>query len=189
MYIKTEALKQLETFYGCPQVLKLKQEISFSEMTMLQASQKHGRSHDFTFFIIDENNHLVVIRKHQHPSGFYRAPSGGSEPEEDLTQAIQREAMEETGLKITLEKYILKVKAVFQSSNIKVPWTSHVFIASSQFKSLCPIDTKEIKEAKWVSWNELQGPIRNNLQTSPFGLFHYRVTLTDTVSKLLNQEY
>ena len=44
---------------------------------------------------------------------------------------------------------------------------------------------KEIREAKWVSWNELQGSIRNNLICSPFGLFHYRVKLTDQIEKVI----
>lgn len=187
MYIPEKAIKKLETLFGVPQEITMEQEITFPEMKMLKASQKNGRAHDFTFFIIDNENRVAVIRKHSHPSGFYRAPSGGVNPGEDLLRGILREALEETGVEIQLERYILRIKAIFKCNEILVPWISHIFTAVPLSKFLCPLDTDEIKEAKWVSWEELQGPIRDNLRNSPLKLFHYRVALTDAVRRLLGQ--
>jgi 8-oxo-dGTP pyrophosphatase MutT (NUDIX family) len=185
VYIQQEALSRLENLYGIPHEMALFQDITEPEMKMLLASQKNGRSHDFTFFISDEDNKIAVIRKHQHPAGFYRAPSGGAEPDEDLVAAIRREALEETGLSITIVRYLLRLKVAFRCNGINVPWISHVITGRPDTNRLCPVDVKEIKEAKWVSWEQLQGPIRNNLMNSNLGLFHYRVILTDTVASLL----
>lgn len=188
MYIPLKAIKELETLFGAPQEITMEQEITLPEMRMLQASQKNGRAHDFTFFIIDDNeNQVAVIRKHSHPPGFYRAPSGGVNPGEDLLQGMLREALEETGIEIRIERYILRINVIFKCDEINVPWISHIFTAVPLSRFLCPLDTDEIKEAKWVSWEELQGPIRDNLRNSPLKLFHYRVALTDAVRRLLRQ--
>jgi 8-oxo-dGTP pyrophosphatase MutT (NUDIX family) len=188
VYIKKEAISRLENLYGIPCEMAIFQDITEPEMEMLLASQKNGRSHDFTFFIFDEDNQIAVIRKHQHPAGFYRAPSGGAEPDEDLVAAIQREALEETGLSITIVQYILRLKVVFRCNEVNVPWISHVITGHPNTDRLCPIDVKEIKEARWVSWEQLQGPIRNNLINSNLGLFQYRVILTDAVVSLLGEK-
>lgn len=187
MYIQEKAIKELETLYGVPQEITVEQEITLPEMRMLKASQKNGRAHDFTFFIIDNEDRVAVIRKHSHPPGFYRAPSGGINPGEDLLRGMLREALEETGVEIRFERYILRIKARFKCNETSVFWVSHIFTAVPLSTLLCPLDTDEIKEAKWVSWEELQGPIRENLRNSPLKLFHYRVVLTDAVRRLLRQ--
>lgn len=184
MYVRRKAIKQLENLYGRPKEFNWEQAIHLDEMTMLQASQKNNRAHDFTFFIMNKEE-IAVIRKHQHPPGFYRAPSGGSEPDEDIIKSIHREALEETGLKIGIDQYIMRIHVVFTYETTRVPWVSHIVTASPQTLILDPIDRKEIKEAKWVTWTELQGPIRSRLQSSPMGLFQYRVALTDAVEKIL----
>lgn len=188
MYVTKEALNPLEALYGRPRELALMQDITLPEMQMLQASQKNRRSHDFTFFIFDQDNKIAVIRKHQHPNGFYRAPSGGADPGEDPVTAIRREALEETGLNITIIQYLLRIKAVFHCNGIQVPWTSHIITGRPEDNRLAPIDIKEIKEAKWVTWEELQGPIRTKLLNSNLGLFRYRVNLTDAVASLLSEK-
>lgn len=187
MYIPAEAIKDLEAKFGIPQEIIMEHPITSPEMTMLKASQKHGRAHDFTFFIINSHNQVAVIRKHIHPPGIYRAPSGGVHPGEDLLQGMYREALEETGLRIQIEKYILRIRVTFKCGETAVPWVSHVFTATPLSNSLNPIDREEIKEVKWVAWKELQGPIRENLRNSPLKLFHYRVALTDAVAQLLGQ--
>ncbi|HHW07378.1 MAG TPA: NUDIX hydrolase [Clostridia bacterium] len=188
MYIPAGAIKDLELQFGTPKEITMDHFITSPEMTMLRASQKHGRAHDFTFFIIDRDNRVAVISKHSHPPGFYRAPSGGVNPGEDVLQGMYREAFEETGIRIDIKQYILRINVTFKCDRIAVPWVSHIFTAAPLTTLMKPIDTKEIKEVKWVSWKELQGPIRDNLSKSPAKLFHYRVFLTDAVAQLLGEQ-
>jgi hypothetical protein len=52
---------------------------------------------------------------------------------------------------------------------------------------LCPVDTREIESARWVSINELQTDIRKAMLESGRSLLRYRVWVTDKTISLLSQ--
>src|SRR6185436_12951190 len=105
MYISEETILALEKKYGVPEVLTLAYEMTENEFDMVARSQKHGRAHDVTLFI--------VIRKPMYALGAYRAPSGGVEPGERFEAGALREGYEETGLSIALEEYIVRAQVEF----------------------------------------------------------------------------
>ena len=109
----------------------------------------------------------------------FRAPSGGLEPGEALEQGAPREAKEETGLDIALERYVLRIEAVFTEGNRTQPWVSHVFTARRVSGQLKPIDLHEIARATYATVAELQGRIRDVLLATGRPLLRYRVYLTD----------
>ncbi|KKM08737.1 hypothetical protein SY88_21710 [Clostridiales bacterium PH28_bin88] len=185
MYVTKEKIELIEHKFGTPSVITLAQEIGLDEMSMLLGSQKNGRAHDITFFIFNDERQVALIRKPFHPPGVYRAPSGGLEPGEDFESGALREAWEETGLSIRLEKYLLRVHVIFTGGGHHVPWISHVFTASRVEGTLSPVDTHEIAEARYGTLEELQGPIRNSLLATGKGLLRYRVSLTDHVVRML----
>lgn len=188
MYVSQESIRKMEAKYGKPQEIEITQNILDEEMRMLRSSQKNNRAHDVTFFIFNEEGQVVVTHKHINDPGVYRAPSGGIKPNEDFERAVLREALEETGLDIVLEKYLLRCKALFYTSQFQVPWTSHVFTSRHKNGTLQPIDTEEIACARYVSLEELQGPIRKTILNYNKGLLHYRIKLTDVVIKLLTKD-
>ncbi len=187
MYITCDMLQQVESRYGKPDVLRLEQAISPEEMAMVRSSQKNGRAHDVTFFIFSPEHRVAVIAKPFFPPGAYRAPSGGLDPGEDFVQGTRREAWEETGLDITLEHYILRVEATFTSGDDSLAWTSHVVTASTPERALNPQDRDEIREARFVTLEELEGPVRRVLWESGQGLFRYRCRLTDRALELIRR--
>ena len=187
MYITRDALKKVEKQFGRPEVLRLEQEISPAELAMVRGSQKSGRAHDVTFFISDPEGRVAVIAKPFFPPGAYRAPSGGIAPGEDFEAGTRREAWEETGLDITLERYILRAEAVFTSGDNRLAWTSHVVTASTTATTLQPHDHTEIREAKFMTLEELQGPVREVLWNSGKDLFRYRCLLTDAAVGIIRQ--
>src|SRR6185503_4667810 len=159
MYITAETIGDLEKKYGNPQELSFAYAMTQSEFEVVLASQKHGRAHDVTLFIFDHDDHsvrsnpddevrVVVIRKPMYPPGAYRAPSGGVSPGELFEHGALREAYEETGLAVSLEKYIIRARVCFSSGGRSIDWTSHVFTSSSAGGKLDPIDTHEIAEAR-----------------------------------------
>jgi len=178
MYLDEKWIQAVEDRYGQPRILRLTQEISPEEFLMVQASRKGGRSHDITFFIF-RGNHVALIRKPMFPPGAYRIPSGGLRPGESLEKGTQREAFEETGLEIEVERYLLRVHAHFTCGHHHQGWTTHVFQAHATGGELQVKDTREIAEVKWGTLEEVQGPIRDALLNSGRGLFSYRVALTD----------
>lgn len=184
MYISSETILALENKYGVPEVLTLAYEMTESEFDMVARSQKHGRAHDVTLFIIIDGQ-VVVIRKPMYPPGAYRAPSGGVEPGESFEAGALREGYEETGLSIVLEEYIVRAQVKFTHQTRVIDWTSHVFTARKIVGELQPIDTREIVEARLVTTWELMSNIRNALLASGSTGLRYRSELNDIVIRRL----
>jgi 8-oxo-dGTP pyrophosphatase MutT (NUDIX family) len=174
-------LEDIEKRFGIPLQLSMSVPMSSSEFQNLKDSMRDGRNSDVTLFIFNDNK-IIVIAKPWYPQGLYRAPSGGLLPDEDLELCALREAYEETGAKIKLEKYILRIYVTFTSYEDKVNWTSHVFTAKYLSGDLKPIDTREIKEVNLLSLDELAA-LKEKLLTSDSGGLHYRAALTEAAIK------
>ena len=187
MFISHEAILELEKKYGNPEELSLAYEMTEHEFAVVRGSQKHGRAHDVTLFIINDGQ-VVVIKKPMYPPGAFRAPSGGIAPGEPFEEGALREAYEETGLVVSLEKYILRAKVRFSHCSDIIDWTSHVFTAKSSGRELQPIDTHEIAEARFVTIDELMGSIRSALLSSGSTGLRYRSDLNDEVIRRLIDE-
>ncbi len=192
MYLTREAVLDCERRFGAPRGVALDADLTLREMDRLVRSQRRGRSHDVTFFILDQARRVVVIRKPDFPLDCWRPPSGGVEPGEGIEAGALREAREETGLAIVLERYVVRVDGRFvecaegRTGRI-VPWTSHVFTARAAGGRLEPIDTREIAEARWADLAELAGPIRSALLAAGRGGFRYRVGLHDAVLEAVGE--
>jgi 8-oxo-dGTP pyrophosphatase MutT (NUDIX family) len=184
MYISAEAIRAIELKYGQPEELSFTYEMTPAEFALVRASQKHGRAHDVTLFIVDAGQ-VVVIRKPMYPPGAYRAPSGGIAPGEPFEQGALREAYEETGLTVSLENYIIRARVRFCNIDRLIDWTSHVFTASVAGGRLEPIDTHEIVEARFVTIAEMMGRIRDALLASGSTGLRYRSELADAVARRL----
>lgn len=179
MDFSPEHLSAVEQLLGRPQVLRLEQEIGPDELEVVRRSTRRGRHHDVTFFIFDRQGRVAAIRKPFFPPGIYRAPSGGVRAGEPLIEGMKREALEETGLEIVPERYLLRVQARFTCGPEAEDWTTHVFSAHTDQDELHPRDREEIAEARFVTVEELSGPIRQRMLATGRGLFRYRVALTD----------
>lgn len=184
MYISAEAILELERKYGTPEEVSFAYEMTEREFEMVRASQKHGRAHDVTLFIIKDSR-VVVISKPMYPPGAYRAPSGGIAPGEPIEDGALREAYEETGLHISLERYILRARVRFTHKEQLIDWTSHVLTARSVGGELRPVDTHEIADARFATVDELTGGIRAALLASGSTGLRYRSELSDTVIRSL----
>lgn len=180
MYLTREIVSEVEQKYGKPDELAFAYEMKDREFEMVRRSQKHGRAHDITLFIIDAAR-IVVIRKPMYPPGAYRAPSGGINPGEPFETGALREAHEETGFHIALEEYVLRARVKFSLAEALIDWTSHVLTAGIVGGKLEPIDTHEIVEARFATLDELTGSIRSALLASGSTGLRYRAELNDQV--------
>lgn len=187
LYVDEAMIQEVEEKFGRPEALRLTQEVTPGEMALVRSSQKHGRAHDITLFIF-RGEKLALIRKPIHPPGVFRAPSGGLNPGEPFEEGAKREAWEETGLDIEMERYLLRIQVRFICGQEDIEWSSHVFSARAVSGGLAPQDTREILATRWATLEELQGPIREAVLASGWGLLDYRVTLTDRAVALLQEE-
>jgi ADP-ribose pyrophosphatase YjhB (NUDIX family) len=180
MYITAEIIREIEERYGVPDEVRWQFEMLPREFDTVRRSQKHNRAHDVTLFII-EDKQIVVIKKPFYPPGVYRAPSGGIAPGEAFEAGALREAYEETGLEVVLERYIIRAYVQFTCAGDQIDWVSHVFSAHQTGGTLAPIDTHEIVEARFATIAEMLGPMREAMLASGSTGLRYRAQLQDVV--------
>jgi ADP-ribose pyrophosphatase YjhB (NUDIX family) len=133
-----------------------------------------------TFFVFN-GERLALIRKPHFAPGVWRPPGGGIHRGEDFVSGARREAREELGVKIELERYLVRTRVVFTCRSEEIPWQTHVFGAATTGETLMPLDTEEIAAARWGTVTELTGPLRQRLLATGRGLWSYRVALHDAV--------
>jgi 8-oxo-dGTP diphosphatase len=177
MHLTEAVLAPLRERYGEPRSLQWEGEVSAEEFALAGGSP--ARRHDVTFFVFDRRRRLALIQKPSYPEGVWRPPGGGVRPGERFEAGVQREAMEELGIQIELERFLVSTEAIFRGADSVIDWRTHVFSARTDEEHLRPIDTHEISAARWGTTDELAGPIRVRLLDTGRALWRYRVALHD----------
>ena len=186
MFVSDETIDKLTELYGAPERAEFLLPVGLEEFERIKASQKHERSHDVTLYIF-KGEQVVVIAKPFYPTGMYRAPSGGINPGEDFLEGARREALEETGCEIDLEKFLLISNVTFElvpRDGRRIDWTSYVFRARYISGDFDFSDKHEIREARLADLDEFETFSRIMREQSIGGL-HYRAALHDSVKLLL----
>lgn len=109
---RAEDLSRLVALYGQPDEMTLDVPMREWEFNLLRYSKRDGRYRDATILIPYEGK-LVCIVKHAYPPGVARPPSGGVVPGEPLDAAAEREAYEETGLRVRITRYLVRASCHF----------------------------------------------------------------------------
>ena len=185
MHLTDAVLAPLRERYGEPQPLRWEGEVTAHELALAGSSPE--RRHDVTFFVFDPRGRLALIQKPSYPEGVWRPPGGGVQPDEEFELGVQREAREELGVHIELERFLVSSEATFRGPDGTIDWRTHVFSARTEEEQLDPIDTHEISAARWGSAEELAGPIRERLLETGRALWRYRVALHDAALDELEQ--
>ena len=162
--------------FGEPAELVWESEVSEPELALI--TYNPARRHDVTLFVLN-GDRLALIRKPHFPPGVWRTPGGGVKTGEDFVAGVVREAREELGVEVELERYLVVARAVFRFADESVPWQTHIFGATTEGERLAPLDTVEIAEARWGTAAELAGPIRERLLSTRRAFWRYRVALHD----------
>jgi ADP-ribose pyrophosphatase YjhB (NUDIX family) len=179
MHVDEAVLAPLRERYGEPATLEWEGEITEREHAL--ATYDPRRMHDVTLFIFN-GERLALIRKPHFEEGIWRPPGGGVKRGEDFVAAAEREALEETGLRIELQRYLVATTARFLYEPYDVPWRTHVFLATTADEELAPRDVEEIAAARWGTLAELVGPIRKRLLGTGRAFWRYRVALHDAAA-------
>jgi ADP-ribose pyrophosphatase YjhB (NUDIX family) len=176
-HVDEEMLRPLRERFGEPATLRWEGELSEPEWRL--ATHSPSRTHDVTLFVLDPARRLALIRKPHFAEGVWRPPGGGIMRGEDFVAGAKREAVEETGLSIELDRYLLAVEGSFSFDGRALLWRTHVFSALTGDTELRPTDTTEIAGARWGTLDELAGPLRERLLATGRALWRYRVALHD----------
>ena len=180
----TEAvLAEVRARYGEPLRLDWDGEISEREHAVVTYNPR--RAHDVTLLIAN-GDRIALIRKPVYPEGVWRPPGGGIKPGEDVAEGAAREALEETGLRVRLERYLVDARVRFLYKPHEIPWRTHVFLARTEDEEIAPQDGDEIEAARWGTLAELAGPLRERLLATGHAFWRYRVALHDRALEALS---
>jgi ADP-ribose pyrophosphatase YjhB (NUDIX family) len=185
MHLTEAVLAPLRERYGEPRPLRWEGEVSADEFAL--AGYSPQRRHDVTIFVFDPLERLALIQKPSYPEGAWRPPGGGVRPGERFETGVEREAMEELGIEIELDQFLVSTEATFRAADGVIDWRTHVYSARTVEEELQPIDTHEISAARWGTTEELAGPIRERLLETGRALWRYRVALHDAALEQLEQ--
>ena len=177
MHVTEELLRPVVERYGVPARLDWDGDVTEQEYRL--ATYNPARRHDVTLFILDRADRIALIRKPHFAEGIWRPPGGGVKPGEDVAAGAIREALEETGLCVELERYLVDAHATFRWDGEALPWRTHVLLARTEDATLAPQDPAEIAGARWGTLTELAGPLRDRLLGTGRALWRYRVALHD----------
>jgi ADP-ribose pyrophosphatase YjhB (NUDIX family) len=182
VHLDDAALAPLRARYGEPALLEWDGDVSEPEFAL--AGWNPVRRHDFTFFVFN-GDRLALIEKPQYAPGIWRPPGGGVRAGEDIVEGIRREALEELGVEIELERYLVTSEARFKFGGETIEWRTHLVSARTDHGELVPQDTEEISGARWGTLDELGGPLRERLLGTGRALWRYRVALHDAAAVAL----
>jgi ADP-ribose pyrophosphatase YjhB (NUDIX family) len=185
VHVTDEILAPLRRRYGDPVELVWSGEISEREHAL--ATYNPRRTHDVTLLILDPEDRIALIRKPPFAEGVWRPPGGGVKPGEGVVEGAEREAFEETGLRVRLDRYLVASTARFVCGPHEVPWRTHVFSARTTDTALAPQDDEEIAGARWGTLDELAGALRERLLATGHAFWRYRVALHDAALEALTR--
>jgi len=185
MHIGRHIVQGLVLEFGEPTVERWDVPLTENEFRLVERHLEHGRAHDVSLLILN-GDQAAVIRKTGYPDGAYRIPSGGIHPEEPFVDGAVREALEETGLAVEMNDYLLQVHASFTFNGAHAKWTTHVMLATpvGGGTEIAPRDLDEIEAARWMGWKELVDDVSPLLEGSGLGGLTYRARIHKKLDQL-----
>lgn len=120
-------------------------------------------------FIINKNGELLVERRKKDPAkGMLDLPGGFCDTQETAEEAIAREVMEETTLKVDSAKYLFSQPNVYRYSGLDVPTMDLFFLCTVEDENQMKAND-DAAECFWVK--------PEDIHTEQFGLRSVRQAL------------
>ena len=110
MHVDDALLEPICARYGDPVVIRWQGEVTAEELAL--ATYNPARTHDVTLFVFN-GERLALIRKPHFLPGVWRTPGGGIKEGEDFVAGVEREGFEELGVRVTLDRYLVRAEAIF----------------------------------------------------------------------------
>jgi 8-oxo-dGTP pyrophosphatase MutT (NUDIX family) len=183
-------LKQLQAEYGPGERRSILRQVTakfFDEWWRLLVL-KGNRRGEVVLALRRPDGRILLHTKQFYPEGVFRLPSGGVHPGEPALQAAVREAMEETGLEVTVERLLGLLEYQFQHAGRTLPFVSYVFLVRAGAGRPAVQDPHErITAFRFVEAPELRG-VADRLRALPESWSdwgHFRAPAHDLAAEAL----
>jgi len=186
MHISRHIVQELVFEFGAPVIERWDVPLTEPEFRKVEKHRSQGRAHDVALLILKDGQ-VAVVRKPGDPPDAFRIPSGGIHPEESFVDGAVREALEETGLAVRVQGYLLQIHADFTLDGEKTSWTTHVMLANAEDGKIGPKDREAFEAARWVAMDELVANMNPLLEASSLGDLRYRARIHQRLADLLEQ--
>lgn len=120
-------------------------------------------------FIVNEKGDLLVVRRDREPAkGMLDLPGGFLDMGESVEEALLREVMEETNLKIATKRYLFSEPNVYRFSDMDINTSDMFFLCTAENVG----EEKAADDARECMWLK-----REEVRTELFGLRSVRAAL------------
>ena len=138
---------------------------------------KSNRRGEVVLAIRRPDGQVLLHTKPFYPAGVFRLPSGGVHPGEAVLAGVAREAKEETGLDVTLDRFVGVIEYEFRHGQQRLPFVSYVFVTQadasppvvqdpdeqiSGFRYISPAEIRQVAAqlralpAGWSDWGNFR---------------------------------
>jgi NAD+ diphosphatase len=149
-------ITQLGVQYGVPLRERCVLDVSQASHAWWSTDKVRRRDGEVVLFIQRRNGNLLLHTKDFYPAGVMRVPSGGIKPGEAVTTAAHREALEETGLQVAIERFLTLVEFEFHWQRQVTRYPSYGFLLHEVEGDLRCLDPDErIAAFREVPFSEL----------------------------------
>ncbi len=141
-----------------PHLLFQHAEVSVSERRAREyALALHNRRGEIVLGFQDEQGRFLLHTKSFYYPGVYRLLTGGIHGNEPVLDALQREALEETGLILETYQPLTVLFYTFTYAEDRIPFVSYLFHSRVAHFTPKPVDeTEAISGFRWVDRQGLQ---------------------------------
>jgi 8-oxo-dGTP pyrophosphatase MutT (NUDIX family) len=157
--INEAEISQLLAEYGPGQRRQVTREVSaFSfDHWWQKVANNPNRRGEVVMAIRRPDGRVLLHTKRFYPEGIFRLPSGGVQPDEAVLTGMAREAEEETGLDVTVDRFLGTVEYEFRHGRRRLPFVSYVFVLKADNSAPVAQDSgEEITGFRYVSPSELR---------------------------------
>lgn len=140
--INPEEIEELSRQYGPIERRSYSLEVvrkSFEDWRRVLAEKRRGE----VVFVVKRPVGLILHTKDFYPPGTYRLPSGGVRWGESVLSALHREAQEEMGLEVEVDRFLGLLEYEFCCQGETMPFVSYVFLVREAGGELAPQDKEE----------------------------------------------
>jgi 8-oxo-dGTP diphosphatase len=131
--IDEEEVAQLLAEYGPAERRQVTRQVTagFFETWWERLVIKSNRRGEAVLAIQRSDGQILLHTKLFYPEGVFRLPSGGIHPHEAVLAGAIRETQEETGLKVSIDRFLGMVEYHFQSQQRELPFVSYIWLVQA----------------------------------------------------------